>query len=204
MCDIILRETNRKGRLITETWNQKLLKGHPAGQRPSQRNFCAFTTEEFDVFLGILIVCGVHRSNKEHVSELWKLESMPLVRAAMCRDRYKMLLRFIRFDIQNTRAERIKIGKAAPIQDIWLMLNKNLAKRYTSSKCLTVDEQLFPYRGHTKFTQYILSKPAKYGIKDFWVCDAAYGYPLQGKLSTRKLPEKQRQKNVGKNSLRFG
>jgi len=43
---------------------------------------------------------------------------------------------------------------------------------YKSSKCLTVDKQLFPYRtrGRTRFTQYIPSKPATYGIKvmDLW------------------------------------
>lgn len=58
------------------------------------------------------------------------------------------------------------------------MLNQNLHKNYTPTENLAVDEQLFPYRRHTKFTQYIPSKSAKYGIKIFWACDAANAYSL--------------------------
>ena len=65
------------------------------------------------------------------------------------------MLRFIRFDKENTRAERAQTDKAAPKQDIWIMLNKNLEKDYNLYECITIDEQLFPFRGHTKFTQYI-------------------------------------------------
>lgn len=46
----------------------------------------------------------------------------------MPRDRFKMLLRFIGIDDQNTRTERAKMDKAAPIRDIWTMLNGNLEK----------------------------------------------------------------------------
>ncbi|CAJ0968605.1 unnamed protein product [Ranitomeya imitator] len=96
----------------------------------------------------------------------------------MSRDRFKMILRFIRFDNENTRAERVQTDKAAPIRDIWTMLNSNLERAYKPYHCITVDEQLFPFRGHTKFTQYIPSKPAKYGIKIFWACDSSNAYPL--------------------------
>lgn len=34
-----------------------------------------------------------------------------------------------------------------------------LAAAYTPHEALTVDEQLFPYRVHTRFAQYIPSKP---------------------------------------------
>ena len=85
----------------------------------------------------------------------------------MSRDQSKMMLRFIRFDNENTRAERAQTDEAAPKQDIWIMLNKNLEKAYKPYECITIHEQLFPFRGHTKFTQYIPSKPATYGIKVF-------------------------------------
>lgn len=47
------------------------------------------------------------------------------------------------------------------------MLNANLSKYYKPTEHLTIDEQLIvqvPYRSRTKFTEYISSKPAKYGI----------------------------------------
>ena len=48
----------------------------------------------------------------------------------MSRDRFKMMLRFIRFDNENTCAERVHTDKAAPIRDIWIMLNRKLEKLY--------------------------------------------------------------------------
>lgn len=47
---------------------------------------------------------------------------------------------FIRFDNAHTRADRLKEDKAAPISDIWIMLNANLEKMYKPTECLTVDE----------------------------------------------------------------
>jgi len=70
MCDIILRETKRKGQQVTEDYNKKLTNEFPVTNRPPTKTFKPFTEEEFDAFLGILLVSGVHRSNKEHLSEL--------------------------------------------------------------------------------------------------------------------------------------
>ncbi|KOC68994.1 hypothetical protein WH47_09551 [Habropoda laboriosa] len=69
----------------------------------------------------------------------------------------------------------MQIHELAPITDIWIMLNANLTKAN-----LTIDEQLFPYKGRTKLTQYIPSKPAKYGIKIWWLSDSENYYPLSG------------------------
>lgn len=97
--------------------------------------------------------------------------------------------------------ERAKTDKAAPIRYIWTLPNKNLEIAYKPYECITVDKQLFPFRGHTKFTQYIPSKPAKYGIKVFWVCDSVNGYPLQGQLYTGKPTDAPRQINIGERTV---
>ena len=55
--------------------------------------------------------------------------------------------------------------KAVPIGNVWNFLNENLAKNFELYESIIVDEQLFPYRGRTRFTQFIPSKSAKYGIK---------------------------------------
>ena len=48
---------------------------------------------------------GVHRKNKENLDYTWKGDALPLIRAAMSHDWFKMMLRFIRFDYKNTSAE---------------------------------------------------------------------------------------------------
>ena len=78
-----------------------------------------------------------------------------------------MMLRFIRVDNENTRAERAQADKAAPMRDIRVMLNRNLERAYKPHECITIDQQFYPFAGHTKFTRHIQSKVAKYGIKVF-------------------------------------
>ena len=81
------------------------------------------------------------------------------------------------------------------------MLNRNLEKAYKPYECITIDEQLFAFRDHTKFTQYIPSKPAKYGIKVFWACDASNAYPLQDQIYTGKPTDGPRQVIVGERTV---
>ncbi|XP_036347482.1 piggyBac transposable element-derived protein 4-like [Rhagoletis pomonella] len=111
--------------------------------------------------------------------------------------RFKSITSFIRFDDERTRASRQEEDKAAPILDLWTMLNTQLEALYKPTANVTVDEQLFPFRGRTKFTQYIPSKPAKYGIKIFWACDASNSYPLKGILYTGKERNQPRDVNQG-------
>ncbi|XP_039969684.1 uncharacterized protein LOC120781528 [Bactrocera tryoni] len=137
-------------------------------------------------FFGVLISAGANNSNTDHVNKMWKKNAYPLYRATMGRIRFQSLLRFIRFDDYTTRPARVANDKAALISDTWKMLNANLAALYRPTEHLTIDEQLYPFRGRTKFTQYMPSKPAKYGLQVFWLCDASNAYPLKGILYTGK------------------
>ena len=179
MLDIIVRFTNKKALAVYEEYNNEHLGNDP-------RVWKNVTSREMYAFLGILICAGANNSNTDHISEMWKSSSYPLYRATMGINRFKSILRFIRFDDLNTRQRRLHEDKAAPVRDLWNMLNANLCTMYRPTENLTIDEQLFPFRGRTKFTQYIPSKPAKYGIKVWWICDAENAYPLKGLIYTGK------------------
>ncbi|XP_054083377.1 piggyBac transposable element-derived protein 4-like [Zeugodacus cucurbitae] len=128
-----------------------------------------------------------HPSNKQRswpAKELWASYNMPIYKATMSLNRFKSLTTFIRFDNSGTRAERLKQSKTVEIA-------------YTPDCHVTVDEQLFPCRGRTRFTQYIPSKPAKYGMKVWWICDSVSNYPLKGIIYTGKPPGGQRETNQG-------
>ena len=118
----------------------------PAFRRPPSKIFQPFTETELLAFIGILIAAGVHRQNKENLDNMWKGDVLPLIRATMSRDKFKMMLRFIRFDNENTRTERAQTDKATPIREIWIMLNRNLEKAYKPYECINIDKQLFPFR----------------------------------------------------------
>ena len=155
------------------------------------------TESEFEAYLGILLFAGVSRSNNEHTHELWKSSAHPLYHASMGQERFYIVSRYIRFDNGASRPQRLRTDKAAAITDIWLMLNRNLQECYIPGPNITVDEQLYPYRGGTRFTQYIPSKPVKYGIKVWWVCDSATSYPIKGQIYTGLAPSGERETNQG-------
>ncbi|KAB0805311.1 hypothetical protein PPYR_02281 [Photinus pyralis] len=189
MCNIVIKETNRKANEVYSKWNI-------SNPEKPQKIWKPLTEEEFDGYLGILITAGVRHSSSEDVKELWRMDAYPLYRATMAINRFWAITRFLRFDNANTRPQRLESDKAAAITELWLLLNNNLRAHYVPSECLTVDEQLFPYRGRTRFTQYMPAKPAKYGIKIWWVCDSLNSYPLTGQIYTGKSP-KGREQNQG-------
>lgn len=188
MIDQIIRHTNQKAKKVFDDFN--------AANKDPARSWRPVSTSEMYAFIGVLICSGANNSNTDHASDMWKSTSYPLYRATMGLKRFRAILRFIRFDDANTRQARSEEDKGAPIRDIWTMLNANLKNVYKPTENLTIDEQLYPFRGHTKFTQYIPSKPAKYGIKIWWICDAENAYPLTGIIYTGKVGNV-REKNQG-------
>jgi len=176
--DIIARHTNKKALSVYAAFNA----AHP----DSKREWKHVTVQEMYSFMAILICSGVNNFNIDHTSVMWHSNSYPLYRATMGLNRFRNIMRFIRFDDANTRQQRAKEDKAAPIRDLWTMLNANLSMMYKPTENLTIDVQLYPFRGRTRFTQYIPSKPAKYGIKIWWTCDAENAYPLHGIIYTGK------------------
>ena len=181
ICDIIIRETNRKA-------NNVFVASNIQNPNKAPRVWKPLTSDEFDAYLGILITAGVRHSNNENCKDLWKTDAYPLYRASMGINRFWAISRYLRFDNTITHSERLKTEKATAINDILNILNFNLRSNYVPSDCLTVDEQLFPYREITKFKQYMPSKPAKYGIKVWWVCDSRNAYPITGQIYTGKSP----------------
>lgn len=211
ICDIIIRETNRRAKESCAAWNAN-------NPNKTQKDWKALDEIEFDAYIGLLLFAGVSKSNYEHTKDLWSGLAHPMYRATMSLHRFWQISKYIRFDNPIQREQLLAKGeKDAAIQGIWCMLNERLRNSYNAGDNITIDEQLYPYRGRTRFTQYIPSKPARYGLKVFqfyiyhlyiysnifvsfqiwWVCDATSSYPLQGKLYTGMRPDGQREKNQG-------
>ncbi|KAM4025402.1 piggyBac transposable element-derived protein 4-like isoform 1-T1 [Anomaloglossus baeobatrachus] len=111
--------------------------------------------------------------------------------------RYGEIRRIICFDDKRTRAARFETDQLAPISYIWNIFIKNCTKLYNPSTNVTVDEQLVPFRGRCKFIQYMPSKPAKYGIKIFRMCDSANYYGINGVIYCGKEVGAPVQKDLG-------
>jgi len=109
-------------------------------------------------FLGILICASANNSNTDHVSKMWKSSSYPLYRATIG-NRFKSILHFIRFDEFNMRQQCLREDKIAPIRDLWNKLNANLCTIYRPMENLTIDKQLFSFRGRTNSLNIHRSQP---------------------------------------------
>ena len=65
-------------------------------------------------------------------------------------------------------------------------MNKLFLRYYAWHENLIVNKQLVPFRGRCSFKDYLPSKPDKYGMKFFWICDSSTFYPLTSKPHLRK------------------
>ncbi|KAB0790446.1 hypothetical protein PPYR_15168 [Photinus pyralis] len=189
--DIVIRETNREAKRVYAEWNS-------SNKDKPRKTWQETDQTEIEAFLGLLISAGAYRSGREDLSELWsEVHGRPLFRATMPLKRFQAIMRFIRFDNRCTRAERKSIDKLAAIRDIWDMFVQQLSNSYTPGLDMTIDEQLVGFRGNCPFRQYIKSKPSKYGIKIFWICDSVTAFPLKGQVYLGKQPQNQREVNQG-------
>lgn len=133
-------------------------------------------------YYGLLLLAGVHRSKGEDVHELWDDKNgRPIFRATMSLKRFSVINQCIRFDDKEQRSHASNRDKLQPIRIIFDKWCQRVRTLYVPGITVTVDEQLVPFRGRCPFTQYIPSKPNKYGIKIWALCDSKtyYAYALE-------------------------
>ena len=78
--------------------------------------------------------------------------------------------------------------KGYKVRDLSRMLLSNWRLVYIPSRVVAVDECLIPFKGRTKFLQYIPSKPHKWGIKAWCLSESGTGHVLNWSLYTGSLP----------------
>lgn len=169
MVQIITRWTNQKIILVREKFN-------------SRQGFAYDTSEsELRAFIGILLFLGATKSSKEALSSIWAEDGTgkPLCIAAMSQKRFTFISYCLRFDDSQSREERKKNDKLAPIRQIFDMFVTACHSNYTPGPDCTVDESLLSFRGRCGFKQYIPNKPSKYGIKLFVLADNDTSYSVK-------------------------
>lgn len=146
---------------------------------------------ELDAFLGVLYLRGATESKGMEIDFMWSEKyRFPFCKNVMSRDRFREIMRFLRFDEKSKRSERLKTDKFALISDVFSSFVSNCQLNYIPGPYISVDEQLFPSKTRCPFTQFMASKPDKYGQK-FWVAvdvDTKYViniFPYLGKNDER-------------------
>lgn len=129
---------------------------------------------EIQALIGLLYFAGVLKSSRMNTDDLWKSDGtgVEIFRLTMSQTRFRFLLRYIRFDDKESRIQRRELDKLAPIREIFDIFVTNCKSAYTPFHYVTIDEKLEAFRGRCSFRQYIPSKPNKYGLKIFALCDS--------------------------------
>lgn len=136
---------------------------------------------ELEVFIGLLYARGVIGAKNIPIDDLWSSKwGNDIFRRSMTRDRFKDIMRHIRFDEKSTRSTRLTTDKFALFSEIWNSFISNCQQHYMPSENLTIDEQLFPTKARCRFTQYMGNKPDKFGIKFWMIAEVDTKYFLYG------------------------
>ncbi|XP_073503255.1 uncharacterized protein [Phyllobates terribilis] len=152
--------------------------------------------EELDAFIAIFYARGISGTNIHSISSIWCNDwGIPFCKATMSRDRFVEIMRFLRFYEKSTRSERLQTDKFALFSTVWDRFIENCIACYKPGPYITVDEQLFPSKTRCPFTQYMPSKPDKYGHKYWLAVDKrskylANGFPYLGKDDTRRAEDR--------------
>lgn len=167
-------------------------------KKAQNKTWKEITKKEFLAFVGIVLLAGSEKQWDVPIRELFgDPSSNPIYKATMSVERFEEIRRFLRFDDKRTREFRLQTDHLAAFRYIWDLFIGNCRKSYRPSDCVTVDEQLVPFRGRCKFIQYMPAKPSKYGIKIFWVCDSRSYFGLDGIIYTGRQPGEEVCKNLG-------
>ena len=164
-------------------------------RRQSNDGEWTITLNELDAFLAIIYARGIYGASGRELDSLWSKEwGPPFFSSTMSRNRFREIMKYLRFDLRSSRSERLRDDKFALASEPWNRFIKNCITCFTPGQNITIDEQLFPTKARTPFTQYMPQKPDKFGIK-FWLAvdvETKYllnGFPYLGKDEQRPANE---------------
>ena len=144
---------------------------------------------EFSAFLAIFIVMGIKKLPA--IDMYWsenKMLGCSWISETMSCNQFKQINRFLHL-VNNALA----LPKDAPnynplfkLQPILDHMKREFSRQYYPRKCLAVDEAMIAFNGRLSFKQYIPSKPTKWGIKCWEICESKSGYCLDFDVYTGK------------------
>ena len=137
-------------------------------------------------------------SRRESLEQLWsEKHGRPVFRATMSLPRFVVFLTAARFDDKTTRASRRATDKLAAIGEMFDSFVAKCKDAYKMSPYVCIDESLLGFRGHCLFRVYMPSKPAKYGIKVWMLCDVGTSFAGNLQVYLGKGPDGIPEKNQG-------
>ncbi|GBN31904.1 hypothetical protein AVEN_125754-1 [Araneus ventricosus] len=112
--------------------------------RFSRERDSKYTTEaEMKAFIGLLCICGVHKSSHVNITDLWATDGtgIEIYRTTTSTKRFLFLLRYIRSDVIHDCQSRKDIDKLVPIREFFEKFVDNCQKCYNVGDYLKIDSK---------------------------------------------------------------
>ncbi|GFT69698.1 HTH La-type RNA-binding domain-containing protein [Trichonephila clavipes] len=149
----------------------------------SEKNELPTTLDELDTFISILYARGITGANKIELDSLRSVVWGPLFfRDTTARDKIQRTYEIsaIRQKKNPPRFECLQTDNLCFISEVWKIFIENSIICSKLGPYITIDKKLFPSKARCRFTQYMLSKPDKFGIKFWLVAGINIKYVLNG------------------------
>lgn len=158
------------------------------------------TENEIWGFISILLILGVTKKRNVMIQEIWSPTSLhyqEFVTLIMSRNRFQQLCRFLTFDDVDGR--RPTDSKFRKMKFLFSLFQEKIRTAFEPDSHVTIDETLYAFRGNCPFRQFMPSKPAKYGVKYFCMCDVKTACLCNVEIYLGKDQTEERQNDVGMN-----
>ena len=147
------------------------------------------SADELHGYIALQLAMGL--VNKPAINDYWSchwLFSTPGFKEVMQRDRFELITSFLHFNDNNLYIPRGEEGydplyKIRPLLDIVEPLYLN---SYVPGCELAIDESMIKFKGRIHFKQYLPSKPTRWGIKVYALCESKTGFLLKFIVYTGK------------------
>ena len=100
----------------------------------------------------------------------------------MARDRYELISPFLHFS-DNTLERPVRgqpnYDPLWKIRDLLNTCEPRYTEVYGPTRELSIDESIIKFKGRLHMKQYLPSKPVRWGIKQFALCESKTGYALK-------------------------
>ena len=154
------------------------------------KNFKHVTTDELQAFFGIRIAMEM-LIHKDRYEMYWRMENnspltyTPGFAKIMSRDRFLAIWTMLHCVNEDdcTLDKSDKIYKNRPILDT---LIKKFQDHYVPEQEMSLDEGMIPCKKALSIKQYIKTKPVKWGLKSFILCEGKSGYIVNAEIYTGK------------------
>jgi hypothetical protein len=178
----IVDETNRyAGERLRQDGDDHAERSQHPHFKPRARlnDWKPITLGELKVFVAHLIIMGLVR--KPDIEMYWSGSSFtrtPFFGVYMSRDRFQNILAnlHVNDDTNNPPYPEPGHDALAKVRNFVTMMQENFSHVYKPKRDISIDEGSMPWKGRLRFRQYNPSKPARFHVKLFQVCEATSSY----------------------------